>query len=517
MPAPASPGAPAASAPSGIEVAPLAPVDPEWSGTLGEAQGGFPPTLWQGTPRSVVLALVPALPLTTSPTLQTLERRLLLANALAPAGAEDSSGFLALRAKKLLTLGAVEDAASLLALAPGRDEALERTRIEVKFLAGDRDGACAAVADAIRQRQGAWWDRALVACHALAGKKEEAALGLGLLREQKAPPDPAFDALVEAVGGRQVKLPPMPEPSALHLALLQAAKLPFPGDLAAVKGPAMLRAIALAEGTPAAQRLAAAQQAAAFGALPLEKLRATYEKVEFSAEDRANAISRAKSEKGPRGQALLWTAAKGQNLPGPRAELLQAFLAETGPDYLLAARTAEPLILELTPSPELGWFGVAAARALYATGNIAEANAWLAVAVPSEAKALSPLARLAAGREAPPPEIPQDKAEFAPLLFGLLDALGDPVSSDTWAPYLKPAPATPVPLPSAALWLAQPASVEARRVGETLLLTLPMLAQGERLTPEPVVLTRAIANLRGIGLEESARALAVEAALAAGF
>src|SRR5690348_7272923 len=55
-PEPASPVPPATAReaePSGIKVAPLAPVDPEWTGTLGEDQGGFPPTLWQGTQRAV--------------------------------------------------------------------------------------------------------------------------------------------------------------------------------------------------------------------------------------------------------------------------------------------------------------------------------------------------------------------------------------------------------------------------------------------------------------------------------
>jgi hypothetical protein len=521
-PAPAAPTAaqpakPAESPPSGIEVAPLAPVDPEWTGTLGEAQGWFSTSLWQGTPRGVVLALVPALPVTTSPTIQALERHLLLANALPPSGTEDASGFLARRAEKLLATGAVEDAAALLRVAPGRTEALERAQIELTLLAGDRDGACRLVSDAVRRQQGVWWDRALVACHALQAKHEEAALGLSLLREQKAPKDEAFDALVEAVGGRQTKLPPLTEPTPVHLALLQASKQPFPGDLGQVKAPATLRALALAEGSPLPQRLSAAQRAAAFGALTPEELRQIYEGVDFPADERANALTRAKAEKDARGRALLYSAAKAQTLPGPRAELLQALLADASLDYVVAARTIEPLLLEIAPSPEFGWFGGDAARALYAVGRPQDARAWLAVAEPEAVKALSPLIRLAEGRTAPQPEITKEKAEHAPLLLGLLDALGDDVPPDVWGPYLRAAPATAAPLPPASLWLAQTGAVEGRRIGEALLLTLPMLAEGERLTTQPIILARAIANLRGLGLEETARALAIEATLAAGF
>jgi hypothetical protein len=515
--APVAPGAPAEAAPSGIQVAPLAPVDPEWTGTLGEDRGGFPPTLWQGTPRSVVLALVPALPVTTSPTVQGLERRLLLANALPPAGREDSSGFLAFRAEKLLAMGFVEDASALLQAAPGRSEALDRARIELKLLSGDRDAACQGVGEAIRRHQGLWWERALVACNALAGKREEAALGLSLLREQNAPRDAAFDALIDALGGRQAKLPPLPQPTPLHLALLQAAKLPYPGDLAAVTAPATLRAIALAEGTPALQRLAAAQRAAEFGALTPEQLRTIYRAVEFSAEERANAITRAKEEKGARGRALLWTAAKAQTLPGPRAELLQALLADVQGDYVVAARTVEPLLAEIPPSPELAWFGADAARALYAAGRPADARAWRAVAEPEAAKALAPLAKLAEGSAVPLPPLPQERTEQAALFLGLVGVLGDALPADAWAPYLKPGAATRAPLPPAALVLAQGSAVEGRRVGEALLLILPMLAEGERLTTEPLLLVRAVAGLRALGLEETARALAIEAALAAGF
>lgn len=516
---PAAPSLP--STPSGIEVAPLAPVDREWSGTLGEGDGGFPPTLWQGTPRSVVFTLVSGLPVTTSPTLQDLSRRLLLANALPAAGREDASGFRAARAEKLLSMGFVGDAAALLDAGPRRSEAAERARIELKFLAGDPETACREVGEAIRQRQGVWWDRALVACHALTGKSAEAALGLNLLREQNAPKDAAFDALVETLvetlGGRKAKLPPMPAPTPVHLALLRAAKLPYPGDLAAVKAPATLRAIALAEGTPMPQRLAAAQRAAAFGALAADELRSVYDAAEFSPDERANALSRAKKEEGARARALLWSAAKAQSLPGPRAELLRALLADAQTDYLLAARTVEPLLAEIAPSPELAWFGADAARALYAIGRPVDARAWLAVAEPEAAKAVAPLAKLVEGPAVELPALPDGKAEQAPLFLGLVEALGESVPADVWAPYLRPGPAEPAPLPPAALLLAQHGAVEGKRLGEALLLLVATLAEGDRLTSEPLLLVRAVAGLRALGLEETARGLAVEAALAAGL
>jgi hypothetical protein len=497
----------------GIQIAPLAPVDPEWLGTLSPEQGGFPTTLWQGTTRAAVVELAGALPVTTSPALQSLERRLLLSNAMPPQGGENVS-FLGKRAEKLVAMGDVEGAQALLGLGGRPDsEGLDRAAIELRFLAGENVAACKNVAEMVRRRQGAWWDRAVITCQALAKEGAKAGLGLSLLKEAKAPADPAFDTLVDAALGRQTKLPPLTEPNALHLALLRASKQPFPGDVTQVKAPAALRAIALAEGTPMPLRLAAGERAAAFGALSVERLRALYEAAEFSAEERANALTRAEAEKGPRGRALLWTAAKAQTMAGPRAELLRGLLvhAGQGKQLPLGARVIEPLLLELRPDPQLGWLGAEAARALFATGRVAEARAWLAVAEPEGAKALQPLARIAGGWDAP--AVPADPKRPA-LLPALLAALGDQVD---WTPYLKAGLREPRPMPPATLWLAQKDAVGERRLGEALLLTLPILADGERLTADPILLARGIESLRALGLDAEARAIAVEAALAAGL
>ena len=61
-------------------------------------------------------------------------------------------------------------------------------------------------AQRIDRYQEVWWDRALVACQALAGDGAKAALGLAVLAEQKAPTDPAFDALIDALAGRAHKI-----------------------------------------------------------------------------------------------------------------------------------------------------------------------------------------------------------------------------------------------------------------------------------------------------------------------
>src|SRR5690348_7454700 len=81
---PASPAEPAAG--DNISATPLAPMDAAWTGILGPADGALPRNMWAGTPRAKVAAALPLLQPTTSPELQDLARRLLLSDAVAPAG-----------------------------------------------------------------------------------------------------------------------------------------------------------------------------------------------------------------------------------------------------------------------------------------------------------------------------------------------------------------------------------------------------------------------------------------------
>ena len=67
------------------------------------------------------------------------------------------------------------------------DETRDRSRIELYFANDDVPDACREVQAHVGQYPDHWWDRALIACQALAGKSSEASLGLDLLREQKVP------------------------------------------------------------------------------------------------------------------------------------------------------------------------------------------------------------------------------------------------------------------------------------------------------------------------------------------
>lgn len=529
---PAVPEAPAAPPPTppadeSISATPLAPVDPAWVGTLGAPQA-LPPTMWQGTPRSVVASALPALGPTISPVLQDLSRRLLLSNAAAPAGQDppNQPGLAALRVERLAALGEVEGALAVIDALPGtlRDETMARRGVELVFAKNDAEEACRSVQTNIARYQSVWWDRALIACQALAGDREKAALGISLLHEQKAPADSAFDALVGAVGGRALKLEKLAQPTPMLASLLAASKSTPPHDLLSEADPATLRAWATNESLPALQRLAAGERAAALGAIAPEALAELYAKASFTPEELGHAIKQGKTAASPRDRALLYQVARSDPAAGARTAALTALFDEARKRgvFVITARVLAPIVLELAPGEELASFAPAAMRALYAAGRPDAAAAWLPVADPAAAATLALLGQLASGGTLTPASFDAAIAALserdprqATLVLALATGLG--ISSDVADGVRLVDKAHDGAWPSAALWLDQRQAAAKRRLGETVLMTLLIARSGERLSLEPIVLADAVAGLVAVGLEGEARALALEAALTAGI
>jgi hypothetical protein len=413
----------------------------------------------------------------------------------------------------------------------GDPEPLDRLRVEIGFLKNDNNAACRQVQDAIGHYQDVWWDRAEIACQALAGDPAKAALGLSLLRERQVPRDQVFDSLIEAAGGRATKLERMPDATPIRVALLAAAKLPLPADALQNADPAVLRAWATNAQVPSERRLATAERAVGLGALPLDDLRSLYGEITVKPEDRKAAVQQAGDS--PRARALLYATASQETIPAARAEALQSLLqaALKRGEFSTTARLVAPLLLELEPSPDLDSFAPMAARALYAVDRPQEAGRWAEIGGPAVQAPLFLVARLALGNNGPawPKDgfksflealQPKDSIlEPGKLLLAgaLLQAVGEPVTPADWARLVALPPAAGSPLPNAALWLDGRDAVAAHRSGEALLDTLVMAQSGGRLSSEPIVIAEAVARLNAIGLEADARHLAVEAALAAGF
>ncbi len=540
--------APAASAQT-ITVDQLTTPDSETVGTLEREMGGLGLDMWRGTPRALIDSLLPQLPIAIrSPTMRDLARRLLLSTAIAPPRDGPKSvekSLIAMRVEKLQAMGLIGAAAELISAAPTRDSDpdLLRAKVDNLLLFNDLGGACNVV-----RRQGnrlveGYWQRALVFCQALEGNVDGAALGANLLAEGGDIDDPAFFALIDVLtNGRSVTVDSLANPTPLHLAMLRTANMHIPANALDRDSPALLRAIGISPNAASDLRLDAAEWAAVMGAVRPGRLGQVYAGAQFEPTELDNALSFAEAQRNSRGRALLYQAAVDQNVPMAKAAVLQQAwqLAREDNLYSLAVRLYEPMILETPPLSGLGWFAADAARALFALRRPVAAQPWITLLrqeilrdpdARRAADALWPIIEVAgesgtatldaasfSAWQAAQREIEPESAN-ARIALGLamFEALGYEVNSESWHTLLNEITPSTKSVPSAALRRAVREASEAGQVGETVLLVLLVLGRSGLQGADIWQLHDLLVALRTIGLETEARALALEAMLAAGL
>lgn len=135
--------------PAEVAVSVLGGPFPDAVGLLTPAQTGFPHALWGlGLTDEAAAALTRADPVGL-PALQALLNTVLLAEALPPADSGQEGRLLMARVDKLLSVGALEQAQALLEAAlPARTPELFRRSFDVALLTGHEDRACAALSEA---------------------------------------------------------------------------------------------------------------------------------------------------------------------------------------------------------------------------------------------------------------------------------------------------------------------------------------------------------------------------------
>ena len=539
----------ATSSTNTIKVDQLTTPDSETVGTLESEMGGLGLDMWRGTPRSLIDSLLPQLPIAIrSPTMRDLARRLLLSTAAVPprdAAATDGKSLIAMRVEQLQAMGLIGAAAELISAAPTRDTDpdLLRAKVDNLLLFNDLGGACNVV-----RRQGnrlveGYWQRSLVFCQALEGNVDGAALGANLLAEGDEIDDPAFFALVDVLtNGRNVTVESLTNPTPLHLAMLRTANMHIPPNALDRESPALLRAIGISPNATNDLRLDAAEWAAVLGSVPPGRLGQVYAGAEFEANELDNALSAADAQRNSRGRALLYQAAVVQNVPMAKAAVLQQAwqLAREDNLYSLAVRLYEPMILETPPLSGLGWFAADAARALFALRRSVAAQPWLTLLrqetlrdpdAKRAADALWPIIEIAGGNsiatldpaslaawQAAQREIsPGSANERIALGLAMFEALDYDLDSENWRGLLNEITRSNKSVPGAALRRALREAGDAGRIGETVLLALLALGREGPEGADIWHLHDLLVSLRTIGLETEARALALEAMLAAGL
>ncbi len=525
--------------------------------------------LWRGTSQPIVETLLPRLPARMrSPAMQALARRLLLTAAEPPSGVEGTGSLVAIRIERLLAMGELDGAQELLARAPASDDPLlAESAVRLHFLGGDPASACNIIRGRGTAQADTFWQQVLIACQALAGQRNEALFGLNLLREQDGAVDPTFQALVERVAGMDAPAPDPLHLTAVNFALLQATDGQATDGQAAngvdaALEPALARVVSGAATADADARLAAAHDAATLGALDPQALPALYQAVAFTDDERANPLTAATAIGGPRALALLYLEAQAQTIPAARAEVLRHLveLARAQGDGVLAARLIAPLLTPAGQVVELAWFAPIAARILLGAGDGEGAVEWYRTLNPSlggetaqNRAALWPLLRVALGdggsgldriaaagagpavvsigrglrwqpnsladwRAVQESRSPETAADRAASLLSVLTALDEPLGEGD---LLAMADAEPQPqtamLPVADMWFGLARAAGQDRVGETVLRALVILGDEGPSGIHPIVLHQVVASLTRVGLQSEARALALEALLAAGL
>jgi len=559
-----TPAAISSSSGNAVEVNPLAEIAPDSIGTLDPEAGGLGIEMWQGSDRRIVTRLVGLLPDTLSSRgMRALARRLLTSIASPPISQfevadEVEQSLLGLRIERLMALGEVAELNDLLAVVPSRhdDENRARTRVDGLLLTHDTAEACRLVRNGIASyHQVPYWQKAMVMCQMIAGDVDQMMLGLDLLRESGGDDDPVFFSLAGALFGTAPEIPEDAILTPLHLAMVQTIGTPLPPGQVARATPALLSAIAQMPNLDIEQRATAAERACAMGLLDGPALARVYDGFSFTPEELAGAIGATETMAGVRLHALHYQAARDQNLPASRAEILRVALELGKAEGLYPALVPVylPLLLEIPVTPELSWFAADAGRALYAMGRYEQASAWLMLGrqealinpqAGTAAASLWPYSRLAggaalttdgtlatwralragmgageaagegAGAGAGAGDGGLHRGQM--LLRAVFQALGerDPLS---WGQIAAEGEAANRIAPNAALLYALDEASESRRIGETVLLSLIVLGAEGPGGSHAYALSAALTALTRVGLETEARALAIEAALASGI
>lgn len=506
---------PTAEPPSGRPV----PGGPPPIGRTGAVGGGssairsdrvdFGNTLWRGSSRATVAALLRSLPSgIQSPALRGLVLRLLTAPAPPPEGGGPSLG--PLQMERLLAMGRAGEAQRLAdAVGDGADTtAFRRADVEAALTAGDLDRACGSASALVGEGAGSELIPVMAFCLARRGEPERAFILADVLRE-RGEGDPLFEALLLRVGGAaDAPLPKDGPATPANIAMLRHVGASAPKAWRDRNDPAVR---ALRTGPDG---IAEAEKAARNGELAPEALMERYAGApgEGGRPALVRALRAAREPMGIRTALLaLWDSARAAGLLAPvaqatigRAELLPPEVAATDRLPLMVGAALAAARFDLA----LQWYERAAAASLVGARREDLRPAWPVLRLADAAVVLPewPGGRTAwlAGVDAADPEA---KAR-AVLFLALLDALGAPLGPSDWDGLVADVAPVAAEVPAAVVRVGLDASGRSGRVGETVLLAT--IASGGLPQDDAPLAAAVVRSLRAVGLAAEARAYAVE-------
>ncbi|HIA21482.1 MAG TPA: hypothetical protein EYN80_03420 [Alphaproteobacteria bacterium] len=488
-----------------------------------------------------------------------------MSSATAPVKNQESSDLLEIRLTALADLGEFESFFELLAIIPesATTPKIKQLKSNVLFLMGNIAAGCELILNQVQEADSLYWQKALFICQLLRDEKA-AALSLSLLRDQLNETDADFLELGGVSLGEVPNLTTTLAPNVLNFALLLNTEIGIPDHWLTQAGPAIQRAIAEAETILLTTRLVAAEHAAEMGALSANYVRRLYQLVKFNNEEFDDAIATAQKNGGALGRALLHQASIQKQWGDERATLLLASWQNsraTGSAILSALVNKKPL-LTLHANDQIIHAAPEIVRALLAIGNDADSKviriklidgtetlisvterfeSWLDLLgesaemdteIERTLASLMPLVTIANLDTKPqwhprmaerwwnafPDEIGSPaQVDRGNRLFMTLNALGYPVGQKGWNLLLNGPNMVTTQVPSVGIRYSMQDAAKSGQIGSTVLFALLALGEGGPVEASPLALGSVLRCLRQIGLENHARAIALEAVIENGM
>jgi len=518
-----------------VAVQDLKAPDPSSRGLIDESNGGLGIQMWKGSTRLAADKAIAALPDTyPAPAERNLALRLLTSVAEVPDGPATDTPLLARRVERLYAMGALNEAAALAEMRPStmHDAIFAQVAIDKALLRLDMDAACGMAAEAMKEAATPFLQRVTAICRYNAKDIAGGDLAVSLWRDQGGE-DPGFQSAAAALRGDANVRPTSIGPSIVNLTAWRLSKRPLPPDTVLVASPAMLVALSGMKELDPLVRLAAAERAAMFGAIPPAKLGEAYAMLELSEADRTTLS--AGREKNARYAAYLYQQAR-LLPPGPaRIEMLRRYgdLADARNQNFAAALAVKDLLGNLVPTDESVaatptivrlalsagetgtarlWYNFVRGQNPESPAGQAAANLWALMLV-AEGSAWSDVSYQAWVDMMNDSSTERRTARQAMLLV-MAEAADVKVPKERWDDLVVPGLTNDRAASALAYWrnMTEAANIKAR--AETVALMLAIFGPKGAASTNSITLSSTIRFLRSIGLEKDAQALLIQTAIA---
>jgi hypothetical protein len=516
-----------------VEKGDLAPV-------MSNDGSGLPYELWRGLDIAGIETLISELEIPPrSPALHSLWKRLITSDVTPPAGDPANLNFLALRLEALYRSGLAADAARELEKQDGvAGPVTAALASRNAFANADPAKGCAIAAKAVglkgdvpKRTKG---EAILISgyCAAATGDLPGAGLAAELAREEGVPVSPGLESLDALSIKAKPKLSAAKTFSVIDYVLMDMAGVG--GELALDKAePALLVAIANDANAKLPVRLAAAEAAARFNALPHDYLAALY--ASGPVPQNPDTLLAGTQTSSTQRRSELFKAAEAEKTPMKKTRLIRALIddAKRSGIGFQAMQMLQRATAAINPQPEISWFAETAAEIGLASGDYALTRKWIALTGGQQAQVQGVqsqgLGHWLALTDIADPAEPQRGAHLADLeatavhgrfapdalhrLATVLDALGYNVPIPLW----EAASRTPQPntgyLPETGVLTALQDAAKKREFGRTVLLAMKAIGPNGAESAHMIALGDAIRALKRAGLEADARRLGLEALL----